>query len=65
MIDKEGTISPYFFDYYANEIKSKYPLLSQKILVWSERQKLFWKKTGVEEHKIKVVGQPRSDFCVQ
>ena len=46
------------------EIRGK-PEIADYILVWSERQKLFWEKTGVNSDKIKVVGQPRSDFWKQ
>jgi surface carbohydrate biosynthesis protein len=63
VIDKEGTISPYDFDIFASEIKKYYPFISDIILVWSQRQKEFWQNCGiVDESKIFVTGQPRSDF---
>lgn len=62
VIDKEGTISPYFFTFHAKEIKNKYPLISDYILVWSNRQKKFWELAGAESNQIRVVGQQRSDF---
>lgn len=65
VIDKEGTISPYSFKVHSEQIREKFPLMSDYILVWSERQKNFWIKAGATEGAIKVVGQPRSDFFFQ
>jgi hypothetical protein len=62
IIDKEGTISPYFFKRHPAEIKEKFPFISDKLMVWSERQKEFWTNSGVDRGIIQVVGQPRSDF---
>lgn len=65
VVDKEGTICPAYFTHFAQYIKDTCPLLADHILVWSERQKLFWQKTGVAADRISVTGQPRSDFWKQ
>lgn len=62
VIDKEGTISPYDFDAEANRIKNYAPFMSEHIFVWSERQREFWGKVGVDTAGITVIGQPRSDL---
>lgn len=62
VLDKEGTISPYFFKVHSLQIKEKFPFISDNLLVWSERQKRFWMLAGAPEEAISVVGQPRSDF---
>ena len=63
VIDKEGTISPYDFNEFSGSIKIHNPFISDLIIVWNERQKLFWKKSGInDESIIHVVGQSRSDF---
>ncbi|MFH1171407.1 MAG: CDP-glycerol glycerophosphotransferase family protein [bacterium] len=65
VVDKEGTICPAYFIHFADYIKENCPLIAEHILVWSERQRQFWEKTGVASSKITVVGQPRSDFWRQ
>lgn len=65
VVDKEGTICPAYFVHFADYIRENCPLIADHILVWSERQRLFWEKTGVVPSKITVVGQPRSDFWRQ
>lgn len=65
VVDKEGTICPAYFTHFAEYIKKNCPLIADRILVWSERQRLFWGKTGVDSSKIQVTGQPRSDFWRQ
>ena len=62
VLDKEGTISPYSFEVHAAQIRDKFPFMSDRLLVWSERQREFWMRTGVPGERISVVGQPRSDF---
>lgn len=63
VIDKEGTISPYDFDKFSASIKQWYPFISDHILVWNERQRIFWQKCGIANmDMITVTGQPRSDF---
>ncbi|MCX6834626.1 MAG: hypothetical protein NTW07_05750 [candidate division Zixibacteria bacterium] len=62
VIDKEGTISPYDFDAEASCIKNFAPFMSEHIFVWSERQREFWSKVGVDNARISVIGQPRSDL---
>lgn len=65
VVDKEGTICPAYFIHFAEYIRNNCPLIADRVLVWSERQRLFWKKTGVDSSKISVTGQPRSDFWCQ
>jgi len=62
VLDKEGIISPFYFNNYPQDIKKLFPFFSDRIVVWSERQKEFWMKSGVPLEKIKVIGQPRSDL---
>ncbi len=62
VVDKEGTISPHSLRVHSLKVKERFPFISDKILVWSERQKEFWIRCGVGEKSIEVVGQPRSDF---
>jgi len=65
VIDKEGTICPAYFEHFAKYIKDHCPLIADHILVWSDRQRDFWLKTGVVSDMITVTGQPRSDFWKQ
>jgi UDP-N-acetylglucosamine 2-epimerase len=62
VIDKEGTIAPHDFDAEAKRIKDFAPFMSEHIFVWSERQREFWGKAGVDNGRITVIGQPRSDL---
>ncbi|MCU4177469.1 hypothetical protein [Carboxylicivirga sp. N1Y90] len=64
IIDKEGIISPYYFENHSKKIKKNFPLISDKILVWSSRQKRFWIECGTEPSKIEVLGQLRSDLFI-
>lgn len=63
--DKEGTICPAYFKHFARYIKETSPSISDYIFVWSPRQKLFWEHAGTPPEKIRVIGQPRSDFWKQ
>lgn len=62
VIDKEGTISPHSMEHHSRQLQEFYPFMSDAIIVWSERQRDFWQRTGVPAEKIVVAGQPRSDF---
>lgn len=62
VVDKEGTISPHSMEHHSRQIVERYPFISDRILVWSERQSEFWQRTGVAAEQIRIVGQPRSDF---
>lgn len=62
VVDKEGTISPYDMEHFSNKVPSLFPFISDLIIVWSQRQKEFWLRTGVNNEKIIIAGQPRSDF---
>jgi hypothetical protein len=62
ILDKEGTLSPHDFYAEADRIRTNAPFMSDHIFVWSERQKEFWKRIGVDDGAITVVGQARSDL---
>lgn len=62
VLDKEGMVSPYYYEVHSQQILERYPFMSDHLLVWSERQKNFWMKSGVAPEHIDVLGQPRSDF---
>ena len=62
VVDKEGLISPYDFNAEATRIRKFAPPISDFYYVWSERQKDYWISTGLNENKILVSGQPRSDL---
>jgi hypothetical protein len=62
ILDKEGIITPYSFEAESRRAREFTPLVADHILVWSFRQKSFWMEKGVEEDRITVVGQPRSDL---
>lgn len=62
VLDKEGTITPHDFEVHSQQIRERFPFISDHLLVWTERQKEFWIKSGCPKEKIKIVGQPRSDF---
>ncbi len=60
--DKEGTLSPYGFRAVADWKKRFAPHISDHVLVWSERQREFYKSIGVAHEDIAIVGQARSDL---
>jgi hypothetical protein len=62
VVDKEGTISPHDMEHFSKRVAGLFPLISDFIIVWSQRQHEFWVRTGVDPGKISIAGQPRSDF---
>jgi hypothetical protein len=62
VLDKEGTRSPYAVRGETERIRRFAPFMSDHIFVWSERQRRFWRDTGVADEDITVIGQPRSDL---
>ena len=62
VLDKEGTLSPHDFVTEAARIRVNAPFMSDHIFVWSDRQREFWKRIGVDDEAITVVGQARSDL---
>jgi hypothetical protein len=60
--DKEGTISPYYFDWHAAQVRQHCPFISDQLLVWSERHAAFWQQAGAPPERIHILGQPRSDL---
>ena len=63
--DKEGTISPYYFDWHAAQVQQHCPFISDRLLVWSDRHAAFWKQAGAPAERIEILGQPRSDLWHQ
>ena len=62
VVDKEGTISPFNFDNQSVRIRDFAPFISKHIFLWSERQREFWRRIGVADDDMTVIGQPRSDL---
>lgn len=62
MIDKEGAISPSCIVAYADKLRVCVPSISDHIYVWSDRQKRYWHQAGVDNERITILGQPRSDL---
>lgn len=62
VVEKEGLMTPYFYEFYSREFREHCPPIADHHLVWSERQAYFWKLCGQSADRISVVGQPRSDF---
>lgn len=62
VVDKEGTISPHDMEHFSKKVSELFPFISDFIIVWSQRQREFWSRTGVPADKILIEGQPRSDF---
>lgn len=61
--DKEGTISPSaIMDDHARVLTERYPPIADQYYFWSESHREFWRRVGVSEDRMKVLGQPRSDF---
>jgi hypothetical protein len=65
ILQKETTISPFDMIETARELGKIFPLMSDLMLVCSERHKQFWLNSGASEEKIIVTGQPRFDFYRQ
>ena len=62
VLEKEGLMSPFFYEHYSREFRQHSPPTPDHVLVWSDRQALFWELCGQDADKISAVGQPRSDF---
>lgn len=62
VIEKEGLMTPHFYELYSSEFREHAPPIADHHLVWSERQAYFWQLCGQADERISVVGQPRSDF---
>ncbi len=62
VIDKEGTVSPHYFNKLADNFRSNKYIICDHILVWGQRQKTFWELAGFPSKNIHIVGQQRSDF---
>lgn len=62
VIEKEGLMTPYFYEQYSREFREHAPPIADHHLVWSARQAYFWELAGQASDRISIVGQPRSDF---
>ena len=62
LLDKEGFVTNYTFETEAERFKKLHPFMCDHVFVWSERQRQYWRKNGVAEKDISVIGQPRSDL---
>ncbi len=61
--DKEGTIAPSaIMDDHARVLTDHFPPMSDYYLFWSDSHRDFWRRVGIPEARMQVVGQPRSDF---
>jgi hypothetical protein len=61
--DKEGTIAPSpIMDAHARVLAERYPPIADEYYMWSATHRDFWRRVGLADSKMKVLGQPRSDF---
>lgn len=61
--DKEGTIAPSaLMDEHARVMAERYPPIADAYYFWNTNVRDFWRKIGAPEEKMRVLGQPRSDF---
>lgn len=61
--DKEGTIAPSaIMDDHSAVLTERYPPMADQYYFWSESHREFWRRVGVSEERMQVLGQPRSDF---
>jgi surface carbohydrate biosynthesis protein len=61
--DKEGTIAPSaIMDDHSAVLTERYPPIADQYFFWSETHRDFWRRVGVDESRMHVLGQPRSDF---
>ncbi len=62
VINKEGIISPWYFEEESRRIRMNAPYMCDHLYVWSERQRRYWNRAGVADQDMTVIGQPRSDL---
>jgi CDP-glycerol:poly(glycerophosphate) glycerophosphotransferase len=61
--DKEGTIAPSpIMVEHAKLLATRYPPIADQYYFWNETCAEFWRGIGLPDAKIRVLGQPRSDF---
>ncbi len=61
--DKEGTIAPGpIMDKHARLLAERYPPIADQYYVWNETHRDFWHRAGMPKDRIRILGQPRSDF---
>lgn len=62
VVDKEGVVTPHYYEAGAERYRRYAPFVSDHIFVYSERQKAYWQAAGAPANRISVVGQLRSDL---
>ena len=62
VVQKETTISPDTMEDHSRVVGEFAPFVSDHMTVCSERHREFWLRTGAEDSRIVVTGQPRFDF---
>jgi hypothetical protein len=61
--DKEGTIAPSpIMDEPARVLAERYPPIGDEFFFWNDSVRDFWLRVGLAPDRMRVLGQPRSDF---
>jgi len=61
--DKEGTIAPSpIMDEHARVLAERYPPIGAEYFFWNDTVRSFWGRVGLAPERMRVLGQPRSDF---
>ncbi|HEY4181748.1 MAG TPA: CDP-glycerol glycerophosphotransferase family protein [Kofleriaceae bacterium] len=61
--DKEGTIAPSaIMDDHARVLAERYPPIGDAYFFWNQTVRDFWQRVGLAPDRMRVLGQPRSDF---
>jgi hypothetical protein len=61
--DKEGTIAPSaIMDEHARVLAERYPPVGDEYFFWNDTVRDFWARVGLAPDRMRVLGQPRSDF---
>jgi CDP-Glycerol:Poly(glycerophosphate) glycerophosphotransferase len=61
--DKEGTIAPgAMMEAHARTMAERYPPIADAMYFWNETVRDYWRRIGAREERMRVIGQPRSDF---
>jgi len=62
IMEREGICAPYYFENHPRNFKDRHPVIGDYIMTWNHRMLEFWDRAGVNENKLKVIGNPRTDF---
>jgi hypothetical protein len=64
--DKEGVLAPGpLMEEHLALVMRNYPPISDRYYFWGDEQRDAWVKAGLDTSRIRVLGQPRSDFFFQ